>query len=98
MGLKSDGTVVATGDNEFGQCNVNEWKNITFIDAGYNHVIGITTEGTVVATGSNEYAQCELDEFNDIVVGAAGNFYTILIDKNDILHKKLEVNEVNKEN
>ena len=98
VGLKSDGTVVATGDNEFGQCNVNEWKNITFIDAGYNHVIGITTEGTVVATGSNEYAQCELDEFNDIVVGAAGNFYTILIDKNDILHKKLEVNEVNKEN
>lgn len=28
IGLKSDGTVVAVGDNEFGQCNVNDWRDI----------------------------------------------------------------------
>ena len=26
VGLKSDGTVVATGSNEFGQCDVSDWK------------------------------------------------------------------------
>ncbi len=28
VGLKSDGTVVAVGDNEKGQCDVSQWKNI----------------------------------------------------------------------
>ena len=26
VGLKSDGTVVATGDNEYGQCDVFGWQ------------------------------------------------------------------------
>ena len=26
VGLKADGTVVATGENDIGQCNVKEWK------------------------------------------------------------------------
>ena len=28
VGLKSDGTVVAVGDNYYGQCDVSGWKNI----------------------------------------------------------------------
>jgi NADH:ubiquinone oxidoreductase subunit len=28
LGLKSDGTVVAVGDNEFGQCDVSGWRGI----------------------------------------------------------------------
>ncbi|MEH6996676.1 chromosome condensation regulator, partial [Neobacillus drentensis] len=27
-GLKSDGTVVAVGDNEYGQCDVSDWSGI----------------------------------------------------------------------
>ena len=26
VGLKSNGTVVAIGDNEYGQCNISIWK------------------------------------------------------------------------
>lgn len=26
IGLKSDGTVVAVGDNEYGQCDVSDWR------------------------------------------------------------------------
>lgn len=26
VGVKSDGTVVATGDNEYGQCDVSDWN------------------------------------------------------------------------
>ena len=28
IGLKADGTVVAVGDNNFGQCDVSDWKDI----------------------------------------------------------------------
>lgn len=28
VALKSDGTVVAVGDNTYGQCNVSSWHNI----------------------------------------------------------------------
>ncbi|WP_234813697.1 RCC1-like domain-containing protein, partial [Bacillus mycoides] len=28
VGLKSDGTVVAVGDNEYGQCDVDSWHGI----------------------------------------------------------------------
>ncbi|MEH7753854.1 RCC1 domain-containing protein, partial [Bacillus toyonensis] len=28
VGLKSDGTVVAVGNNEFGQCDVGSWSGI----------------------------------------------------------------------
>jgi len=28
IGLKSDGTVVAVGDNEYGQCDVGGWRGI----------------------------------------------------------------------
>ena len=32
IGLKSDGTVVATGNNDYGQCDVSTWKNIKLPD------------------------------------------------------------------
>ncbi len=28
VGLKSDGTVTAVGDNEYGQCDVSGWRGI----------------------------------------------------------------------
>lgn len=28
VGLKSDGTVIATGDNKYGQCDANGWRGI----------------------------------------------------------------------
>ena len=33
IGLKKDGTVLAVGDNEFGQCNVEDWTDIVAISA-----------------------------------------------------------------
>ncbi|MEL1135761.1 RCC1 domain-containing protein [Desulfitobacterium sp. THU1] len=29
IGLKSDGTVTAVGDNNYGQCDVSGWRGIT---------------------------------------------------------------------
>ena len=34
VGLKSDGKVVAVGRNDYGQCNVGSWTEITKVAAG----------------------------------------------------------------
>lgn len=77
VGLKSDGTVVARGQNEFGQCDVQEWNNIIALSAGYNHTVGLRSDGTVVATGSNEYGQCDIGEWENVVAISAGYRHTV---------------------
>ena len=51
VGLKSDGTVVAIGDNSSGQLNVGSWINIVQLAARSNHTVGLKSDGTVVAVG-----------------------------------------------
>lgn len=57
VGLKSDGTVAAAGNNIFGQCDVAEWEQIVFAAARNDFTIGVN-DGTVVATGYNIDTRC----------------------------------------
>jgi alpha-tubulin suppressor-like RCC1 family protein len=66
VGLKKDGTVVATGDNKYGQCDVSDWKNIIAISAGDLHTVGLKKDGTVVAAGDNEHGQCDVSDWMNI--------------------------------
>ena len=77
VGLKSDGTVVAVGENDYGQCNVNTWQDIVAVIAGSYHTVGLKSDGTVVATGNNDDGQCNVDDWRDIVAINAGNSYTL---------------------
>lgn len=63
VGLKADGTVVATGHNEHGQCDVEYWKDIVAIAAGDHHIVGLKADGTVVAKGNNEFGQCDVEDW-----------------------------------
>ena len=49
VGLKSDGTVVAVGQNDSGQLNVGDWSNIVQVAADAAHTVGLKSDGTVVA-------------------------------------------------
>ena len=40
VALREDGTVLATGDNQFGQCDVETWSDIVTIAAGKYHTVG----------------------------------------------------------
>jgi hypothetical protein len=77
VGLKSDGTVVATGYNSAGQCNVESWTDIIQVAAGSGHTVGLCSDWTVVATGNNTYGQCAVDTWTDIVQIAAGPYHTV---------------------
>ena len=75
LGLKKDGTVVATGYNKHGECNVGGWTDIVAVSAGATHTLGLKKDGTVVATGSNDYGQCDVGGWTDIVAVSAGDGY-----------------------
>ena len=77
VGLRSDGTVVATGLNLGGLCNVNSWSDIVAVAAGNDHTVGLRSDGTVVATGWNDDGQCDVDSWTDIVAVAAGSLHTV---------------------
>lgn len=77
VALRCDGTVVATGDNAQGQCNVSDWRDIIAIATGENHTVGLKSDGTVVAVGDNEKGQCNVSGWKDIVALDAGKAITV---------------------
>lgn len=85
VGLKADGTVVATeytGDQKYyyGQCDVSDWTDIIAVSAGNAHTVGLKADGTVVATkytGDYNYGQCDVSDWTDIVAISAGGTYTV---------------------
>ena len=74
VGLKSDGTVVAMGYNNDGQCNVGGWTDIVQVAAGGKHTVGLKADGTVVAVGDNAYGQCNVGSWADITQVCAGGW------------------------
>ena len=79
--LKKDGTVVALGWNEDGQCNVDNWRDIVRCSASLTHTVGLKKDGTVVAVGENKYGQCNVNNWRDIVAIAAGGRHTVGLKK-----------------
>ena len=53
VALRGDGTVVATGNNSCGQCDVDGWTDIVQVCAGREHTFGLKSDGTVVAAGTS---------------------------------------------
>ena len=77
VGLKADGTVVAVGHNEYGQCNVQDWTDIIAISAGSFHTVGLKANGTVVATGLGSNGECDVSDWANIIAISAGNDHTV---------------------
>lgn len=77
VGLRSDGTVVTTGDNTFGQSNVSDWRNIIAIACGTWYTVGLRSDGTVVAVGDNEYGQCCVKDWQNIIAIACSEYCTV---------------------
>jgi len=82
--IYTGGTVVAAGDNTYGQCNVGNWTNIRQVAAGGDHTVGLKWDGTVVATGDNGAeqwgrgaGQCNVGNWTNIRQVAAGYDFTV---------------------
>ena len=77
VGLKTNGTVVATGRNNKGQCDVSDWSNIVSVSAGFEHTVGLKSDGTVVSVGSNDNGERNVSTWKNIVQLVAGDECTI---------------------
>ena len=83
VGLKTDGTVVATKHTGFlyyGQCEVSDWTDIIAVSAGHSYTVGLKADGTVVATkytGEYYFNQCDVSGWMDIVAISAGFEHTV---------------------
>jgi uncharacterized protein YjdB/alpha-tubulin suppressor-like RCC1 family protein len=81
VGLTANGTVVAAGNNSFGETNVISWHNIIYVAAGGHHTVGVKSDGTVIATGINIYGQCDISTWTDIIAVSAGFGHTVGLKK-----------------
>lgn len=77
VGLTSGGTVLACGDNLYGQLNVGAWSNVSMVAAGAWHTVGLLSDGTVVACGDNSQGQLNVSDWTDIVMIAASDYDTL---------------------
>lgn len=80
VGLKSDGTVVATkftgSELNYGQCDVSDWKDIVAITAGDRYTIGLKSNGKVELAGYSSNVDGVL-KWNDIVAVSSGRDYVV---------------------
>ena len=77
VGLRSDGTVVAAGSNEDGECDVSDWRDIIAVSTGNGCIFGLKANGTVTAVGNNLDEQCEVSNWTNIVAVSAGQWHTV---------------------
>ena len=94
VGLKSDGTLVAVGDNRYGQCDFSDtekWSDIVKVATGDWYTVGLKSNGSVVITGENFPGHKYIDEnmlakCTNIVDIAAGYGHTLcLTDTGEII-------------
>ena len=76
VALKSDVTVLACGDDSFGQCGVEKWQRVKAVCAGAYHTVALFADGTVAAVGRNDEGQCETGQWRDIVAITAADYAT----------------------
>ena len=77
VALLYDGTVRATGDNEYRQCDVFGWNDIVDVKAGGWHTVGLKKNGRVVAVGSNLVRATDVSKWENIVKIAVGKAHTV---------------------
>ncbi len=79
VGLRTDGTAVATGRSKEGQCAVSSWGGLTAVSAGALVTAGLCLDGSAVAAGMFGARQASnlaaVASWRDLVEISAGSFY-----------------------
>ena len=78
VGLRTDGTVIAVGESDYGQCNVSDWTDIVSVSAGGSDTVGLKSDGTVMAIGADNSGRLDVSDWTNIVaVSAGGGNHTV---------------------
>ena len=72
--LKTDGTVLTTGDN-YNEVNVSGWKDITAVSSGDNYIVGLKSNGTVVV--SEKSLGGHVSSWGNMIAISTGGYDTV---------------------
>jgi alpha-tubulin suppressor-like RCC1 family protein len=81
LALRSDGTVVAWGDDHYGQTDVpTGLGNVVALAAGYGHNLALRSDGTVAAWGMNNQGQTDVPAgLTNVVAIACGLVHSLVL-------------------
>ncbi|PKM87338.1 MAG: hypothetical protein CVU87_09770 [Firmicutes bacterium HGW-Firmicutes-12] len=88
VALKTDGSIVVWGDDEYGQCSnaPTGLTGIKAIAAGENHVLALKEDGTVVSWGDNRNGQCDIPVgLTEVKSIAAGGFCSMALTNDEFV-------------
>ncbi len=81
LAIKSDGTVVATGNNFVYSCDVEDWNNIVAVSASEGCSVGLKSDGTVVTTYKD--GRKYFEKWKDIIQISSGGMLNTVGLKSD---------------
>jgi len=73
------GSLVARGDNTYGECNVPAGNNYVAVATSYVHNVALKSDGSLVAWGYNAWGQCNVPGGNNYVAICAGGFHSMAL-------------------
>ena len=85
LALRKDGTLIAWGNNFYGQTNIPAGlSNVIAIAAGNNHCLALKSDGTLVAWGDYGYGQGGVPAgLSNVVAIASGAYYNLALKADD---------------
>jgi alpha-tubulin suppressor-like RCC1 family protein len=79
LAIRSNGSLVAWGWNDDGQCNVPEGNDFIALTGGTRHSIALKSDGSLAGWGDNSIGQIDVPAGNDFVAIAAGDYHNLAI-------------------
>jgi hypothetical protein len=79
VALRSDGSLVAWGENNYGVCDVPGGNDYIKVSAGNYHNVALKSDGSLVAWGRNLEGQCDLPTGTDYSQVSAGGIHSLAL-------------------
>jgi hypothetical protein len=80
--LRSDGSIVGWGRNDYGQATPPVGNDFATVAAGGWHSLALKSDGSIVGWGWNSYGQATSPVGNDFMAVAAGNYHSLALKTN----------------
>ncbi len=77
--LKSDGSIVAWGDNYYGEAKPPSGNHFIAIAAGHDYSLALKSGGSIVGWGRNDWGQATPPSGNDFIAIAAGGWHSLAL-------------------